>query len=322
MPNDIKVSVICNVYNHEKYVRDALEGFVKQNTNFAFEVLVHDDASTDKSADIIREYEKKYPDIIKPVYQTENQYSKHDGTIKRIQVGRTQGKYVAFCEGDDYWTDSNKLQKQYGFMETHPEYSLCVHSSQRLNMLNGNMENYFFTKDDRDVSIEDIIIEKHGRIFQFSSIFTRTYIWKKMATVNLGMPIGDYPLAVFCAYNGKVRMLADCMSVYRWNVLGSWTHCNNNNAYRIDTCMKKINGYKKMDEYTRYNYHQIFMNKIKRCEYYIAILTGDWNTIKADKDLMAIYYNDRDFVHQVSDRVRCLCPKLHKKIMRLCHRIR
>ena len=103
----IMVSIVCNAYNQELYIREALESFVAQKTNFKFEILVHDDASTDTTADIIREYESKYPDIIKPIYQTENQYSKNV-SITALQHQRANGKYIAFCEGDDYWIDEYK----------------------------------------------------------------------------------------------------------------------------------------------------------------------------------------------------------------------
>ena len=109
------VAIHCLVYNHEPYLRDCLEGFVMQQTNFPFVAIVHDDASTDSSAAIIREYEEKYPDIIKPIYETENQYSKRNGSLGRIMnaaIDATGAKYVAMCEGDDYWTDPLKLQKQ------------------------------------------------------------------------------------------------------------------------------------------------------------------------------------------------------------------
>lgn len=96
MNNNVEVSIICNTYNHEEYIRDALDSFIMQKTNFKFEVLVHDDASIDKTADIIREYEKKYPEIIKPIYQTENQYSKETGKINKIQLGRVRGKYIVY----------------------------------------------------------------------------------------------------------------------------------------------------------------------------------------------------------------------------------
>ena len=117
----IIVTICCTVYNHEPYIRKCLEGFVMQKTNFRFEAIVHDDASTDNSVEIIKEFEEKYPDIIKPIYEVENQYSKHGGSLWRILNEHTRGKYVAFCEGDDYWTDPLKLQKQVCFFKNHPE---------------------------------------------------------------------------------------------------------------------------------------------------------------------------------------------------------
>ena len=102
--NAFVVAIKCLAYNHEPYIRECLEGFVMQQTNFRFVAIVHDDASTDKTADIIREYETKYPEIIKPIYETENQYSKHDGSLGRIMdaaIDATRAKYIALCEGDD-----------------------------------------------------------------------------------------------------------------------------------------------------------------------------------------------------------------------------
>ncbi len=124
------VAIKCVTYNHEKYLKDALEGFVKQKTKFPFVAIVHDDASTDKTASILKEYADKYPDIILPIYETENQHSKFDGSLLRITTGAltaTGAKYIAICEGDDYWTDPLKLQKQVDFLESHPDYSLVFH---------------------------------------------------------------------------------------------------------------------------------------------------------------------------------------------------
>lgn len=122
------VAIRCITYNHEPYIREALEGFVMQKTNFPFVAIVHDDASTDGTAAIIREYAEKYPDIIKPIYETENQYSKKDGSLSRIMnraCAETGAKYIALCEGDDYWIDPLKLQKQVDFLESYPDYGMC-----------------------------------------------------------------------------------------------------------------------------------------------------------------------------------------------------
>ena len=123
--SDIKVSICCLAYNHEPYIRQCLDGFVMQKCNFTFEVLIHDDASKDKTASIIREYEAKYPDIIKPIYQTVNQYSIGVSATKKHNFPRSKGKYIAICEGDDYWTDPLKLQKQVDFLEANQNFSIC-----------------------------------------------------------------------------------------------------------------------------------------------------------------------------------------------------
>ena len=127
--SSVLVSIKCLAYNHEPYIRQCLDGFVMQQTNFKFEAIVHDDASTDGTANIIREYAEKYPDIIKPIYETENQYSKHDGSLNRILAEKLTGKYIALCEGDDYWTDPNKLQKQVEYLESHEECVMYAHTA-------------------------------------------------------------------------------------------------------------------------------------------------------------------------------------------------
>ena len=141
--NEILVSICCITYNHEKYIRDAIEGFLMQKTDFPFEVLIHDDASTDGTADIIREYETKYPDIIKPIYQTENQYSKGIKISATYNYPRAKGKYIALCEGDDYWTDPLKLQIQVNVLEKHPQYVFCCHRFKRYIQNEGVFENDF-----------------------------------------------------------------------------------------------------------------------------------------------------------------------------------
>ncbi len=122
-----KLSIICITYNQATFIRQTLESFLMQKTNFPFEILVHDDASIDGTTEIIKEFEDKYPHIIKAVYQKENQFSKGTNITKNFLYPLVRGKYVALCEGDDYWTDENKLQRQVDFMETHPDYTLCFH---------------------------------------------------------------------------------------------------------------------------------------------------------------------------------------------------
>ena len=135
------VSICCLTFNHEAFIRECLDGFLMQQTSFGVEILIHDDASTDNTADIIREYEAKYPDRIFPLYENENKYS--HGYKGRMDIvfnyARARGKYIASCEGDDYWTDPLKLQKQVNFMEEHPEYSVCFHRCRHLNTYTGDI---------------------------------------------------------------------------------------------------------------------------------------------------------------------------------------
>lgn len=136
------VVIICITYNHEHYIRNALEGFIMQQTSFPFVVIVHDDASSDNTPLIIQEYAEKYPEIIKPIYETENQYSKLDGSLIRIineACFKTGAKYIATCEGDDYWIDMYKLQKQVDILESNPDCGV-VYTNFMKKYANGKEE--------------------------------------------------------------------------------------------------------------------------------------------------------------------------------------
>ena len=135
----IVVSVVCATFNHELYIEDAITGFLMQETDFAFEVIIHDDASTDKTADIVREYQSKYPKIIKPIYQSENQYSKGNFRPSPYAASFGKGEYVAMCEGDDYWVDKYKLTKQYRFLKYNLDFDLVITDYNILTQDNYNI---------------------------------------------------------------------------------------------------------------------------------------------------------------------------------------
>lgn len=218
----LMVSIRCLTYNHEKYIRDTLEGFVMQKTSFRFEAIVHDDASTDGTANIIREYAEKYPDIIKPIYETENQYSKHDGSLKRILDEHVVGKYVALCEGDDCWTDPNKLQKQVDFLEAHPDYSLCFHNAIE-HWVDGSAPDRLIMGEDyseREYMVEELYINWFYATASF--VFRRSVYdckaYKKFQTKK-GIA-GDVPLMMSATTVGKIYGFTDIMSVYNRHNMG------------------------------------------------------------------------------------------------------
>ena len=136
--NEIVCSVLCMTYNHEKFIRYALDGFVSQKSNYNFEVIVCDDASTDNTPEIIKEYVTKYPDLFIPVFEKENRFYQ----MRELQdslVSKARGRYIAMCEGDDYWTDPYKLQKQIDVMENNPEIMLCYTSYKVVDFDNKEM---------------------------------------------------------------------------------------------------------------------------------------------------------------------------------------
>lgn len=213
--DEILVSISCITYNHEPYIADAIESFLMQKTNFKYEILIHDDASTDRTAEIIKKYQKKYPDIIKPIYQTENQYS------KGIKVGilnheRAIGKYIAICEGDDYWTDPHKLQKQVDYMESHSECSMCFHDS----ILVDEDKSYlgpFPGQYSRKSEIKDI---KELHFIPTASKLYRKWILDEdnIPEWYYKAPHGDFASMLICSNYGYIYYINEKMSAYRTNV--------------------------------------------------------------------------------------------------------
>ena len=211
------VAINCCTYNQEQYIAQCLEGFIQQKTSFPFFAIVHDDASTDRTADIIREYEKKYPNIIKPIIEKENQFSK--GCLNGVMckaILKTGAKYVAYCEGDDYWTDSCKLQKQVDFLESHLDYSMCFHTAILHWEDSREPDKPFVRIEDRDYSGEEIfrtwIVATASVVHRMEVLQSDIY---KEAFSNIKLIYGDIRLFLSCAHYGKVYGMSDTMSVYR-----------------------------------------------------------------------------------------------------------
>lgn len=258
----LMVSVKCLVYNHENYLRECLEGIVMQKTNFRFEIVVHDDASTDKSPEIIREYAEKYPEIIKPIIETENQYSKKDGSLTRVVNAACIGKYVASCEGDDYWIDPFKLQKQYDWMEAHEDYSYCW-TNARTRIGDSTNAPYNRYKETCDSPIQDIILEG-GLFVPTCTIFMRRNVIE--ARPRIKTSTSDFSIQIWGAHCGKVRYLEDVTGVYRLMSVGSWT--SSQKAMPIEKRLQALgNEFSMLDEmnkYTEYKYDAIIKTRKER----------------------------------------------------------
>lgn len=217
------VSICCITYNHEKYIIDALDGVINQETSFPFELLIHDDASTDNTAKLIKDYAKNYPKIVKPIFQTENQYSKGLKMNQSFNFPRAKGRYIALCEGDDYWVDVKKLQKQYDILEKYKKINLVVHdavtSDDRGKVVRGSWHGSYFR--DKIVSVEEVFIVD-GQFAPTASYFFRN---KELESLNSypEAPVGDFLIEVVLGIDG-IYAMSDKMSIYRVGIEGSWTN--------------------------------------------------------------------------------------------------
>lgn len=207
-----KVAISCLVYNHEPYLRKCLDGFVMQQTDFPFVAFVHDDCSTDQSAKIIAEYARKYPDIIVPMYETENQYqyNRRTGIIVETACKNSGAKYIAECEGDDYWTDPLKLQKQVDYLEANEDCVMCCHNAWLIN----DIEQYEFI--DLLVQEHDILLNELLSSWRVptASLLYRINVEKRVPREK-AFANGDYYLLLRMRSQGKIHYDPTVMSVYR-----------------------------------------------------------------------------------------------------------
>lgn len=265
------IRINCVTYNHEPFIRDAMEGFVMQETSFPYVVVIVDDASTDNTGDAVKQFlvdhfalddpslarnEKKSYGQFYFAQHSENKncffavilLDENHHNLRKSKEGYFQEwsntKYVALCEGDDYWTDPNKLQKQVDYMESHPDCKLCVHRSEW--EVDGVLRPMGCQcKESFDLSMEESL-RNGGLYIATASFLYRQEIaqeWPKWRTIA---HIGDFPLQLLCGLKGKVHVLADTMCVYRFRCKGSWS-----DRHRVPTVGYSKNEVQWMEEFDR-----------------------------------------------------------------------
>lgn len=214
------VSVLCFVYNQKDYVRDCLDSVVTQQAAFPFRAVVHDDGSDDGTADIVREYAQRYPDIVIPIFRDRKLNNDVSGAV---YSSLSRGKYLALCDGDDYWTDPLKLQRQVDFMEAHPDYAICYHEVMNLYMQTGEQRPYdHYGKDvPEDADLHDLCrLDFHmptcATLFRASAL-DFAQIMSFMPVLNL-----DSLMQYQAATHGRIKRLPQTMAVYRIGT-GFWT---------------------------------------------------------------------------------------------------
>ena len=234
--DDIMLSVVLLTYNHEKYIRTCLESIISQKTTFKFELIVGDDASTDQTAKVILEYAALYPDIVVPVIRKKN-IGAVANLVELLKIAR--GKYIAGCEGDDYWTNSNKLEFQFRFLEEKEDYIACSHDIEIVNEDGTLADKQYLTwiSPARDYSLKDykgILLPGHPVALVFRNIFKEEE--DPGVLLDFHTSIADRTLAVMLAVRGRIYRLDKIMAAYRIHV-GKGTNMTNNIYGEFDSCL-------------------------------------------------------------------------------------
>lgn len=314
---EIMVSVFCTAYNHEEYIREALDSFVNQKTDFAFEVLVNDDCSTDGTAAVIADYASRYPDIIRPFLQKENLFSKGVAHLySTVFFPNARGRYVAYCEADDKWCDETKLQQQVDFLEAHPDYSGCVHNTM-LHYCGGDQADCQLVPakgGDCDIGFETVI-KGMNHAFHTSSIMARReYIVSPPDFYYAAAEHGftDYAIGLWLTMNGRVRFLDSVMSVYRISSNPSaWSAKLERHYARLTefirgeiAMMEKILGHvdgEKKEQTQR---------ELKNRRYELLDIKGQVEELVSGEYIDI--FRSKSFSYRLKTRIKILFPALHK----------
>ena len=238
-----KLTVVTTTYNQEKYIEHCIKGVISQKTNFKFKFLIADDCSSDNTKSIIEKYRKKYPDIIKPIYRKKN-LGPMDNFVNTLNLVNTE--YVALCDGDDFWTDPNKLQIQVDFLDKNKEYTICFHKI-KIFYEDGSQKNVFHPINlKKNLNFKDLC----GENFMPANSIVYRWIYKKKDSLINDFPKnilpGDYYVNLMHAYRGKIYYIPKQMSCYRKNDQGMWWGINEPEL-QIDFYFK--NGFKMLNFY-------------------------------------------------------------------------
>ena len=265
----IMVSICCITYNHENYISQAIESFLGQKTNFEFEILIHDDASTDKTAEKIKYYAEKYPNIVKPILQTENQYSKGlsiSSIDPKYNYSRAKGKYIALCEGDDFWISEHKLQQQVDYMESNDDCTLCFHNAIIVNEGGIIVKDSFLPKNDfySPYFNDTDSIYTTDQMILLDFIPTNSLFFRSSYLAEYGEFIdnkkyvcGDLPTRLFFSSKGYTYYFKEKMSAYRRGVPGSASQrANSTYESKLKTIQGHIDILNDFNIYTNAKYYE------------------------------------------------------------------
>lgn len=320
------VTILCATYNHENYIEEAIDSFLIQETNFPFEIIIHDDASADNTVNKIKTYAEKYPNIIKIILQKENQYSKGIWFEKvfLFMLENAKGKYYAVCEGDDYWIESKKLQIQIDLMEKNPECHMSFHAAEiRLNhdkfgkifAKQSNMNKVFSTSE---------VILGGGGFCPTASIILRKEALSNLPSFFNFTPVGDYFVQIFGSLNGGALYIDKVMSVYRQGVAMSWSSSMMDIGRRVEFYQKYIKMLDELDAYFNHSYQDELAHEKSKQFHEMAVfyLYNDmYNEFKKYIELSYKIYPLKSSYYFIDYYLRSF-PRLIKNLKILKHKLK
>jgi len=312
------VSVICTVFNHERYIEDAIRGFLLQKTGFPFEIIIHDDASTDKTRSLISRYAEAYPTIIRPILQDENQYSK--GVMMLLHAaGYAKGDYIAFCEGDDYWSSEDKLRIQLEALRAQPDCEICFHPAVKtIKEVPGDL---LFCRRAKGDAILDVgaIIRCGGSFMPTAAMLIRRSFFDRIALDDTGFykrNLDAYFFQIFCSLAGGALYIDRPMSVYRSFAEGSWTErILQDQSFYIGWLSKHLLRLREADAMTNHRYTEDFSVAIKRS--YLSALNNISLDIGFRRDFYSKHRQELGFLGAVLWYGVFQLPQVHVLFLRL-----
>jgi len=264
---DPEVSVLCIAYNHRPYIEECLESIVSQETSFNFEIIIHDDCSTDGTTEFLKDYEHKHSNL-RVIYEKENQYSKGI-KITPILIKESRGKYLAFCECDDFYCDKYKLQKQYEAIKSHPNCIACIHDAKKMDETR-KIVGTRSPKYDNPIQGQKEILYCVGHLYAYNSLFVKKISIDDLMDDSLykDCTVGDIPIALHLSLKGSFFYIKEELSVYRMGTIGSWSKRmkgDRNKALKYANSVVEM--LKKYDSMTNYILHEVVLDRIEVFEY-------------------------------------------------------
>ena len=307
------LTVYCTVYNHAQYLEDAIQGFLIQETEYKFQVFFFDDASTDGSSEILRRYGALYPELFKVYISPQNIYNLPErmSILKGVEDKYLKGKYIAMCEGDDFWTDKNKLQLQIDYLEKNPDVVMCCHSSVWWDLFKSEEKVFELYSSDCDIPPEEIIAPPRKIPRTSSFVLYKEVYEQALYGIFPKTNCGDYPILLSAIRMGRIHYFAKNMSTYRFGTEGSWSAVNlTSNRFFLQSVYTNIHFFVESTNCFDGKYVEAFRERLNSYLYYSAwhernIPVDEWDELAREviqeigEEPYSVYTDRLRLVHRI-----------------------